>query len=384
MFKDYYQILGLNRDSFSQDDLKQVYRELSRQYHPDSSKAKEEGTVDANKFIEATEAYEMLKDDTKRSHYDEIYSKRLAENKEPETAEKESEEAYSSFRQENKVNEQRKNWAQRAFVDFDTLVKALENDEVIGGADIDLWIAMQREAKARGERDRIRSEEKLVKETAERKLQREERERERIIKENEERQQFLEKIVSFPEDDLKLVSAVAKINSDPSIDAINIKSEDGKTLWEIRKQQSAEGYNLDIRRSVAEFAQDDPSVIRAEGSIFEIFETNSEGEREVVEANLNKTYSVGDIGASERISNYRVPYGYEGYVDALVFVGRGISDTKEFDSKRLEENINYIEVASSGSMSLKKELRLKEISGLIDNRVAEIVREVVEGKPPVR
>ncbi len=36
-FKDYYAILGLNPDADEQA-IKQAYRKLARQYHPDSSR----------------------------------------------------------------------------------------------------------------------------------------------------------------------------------------------------------------------------------------------------------------------------------------------------------------------------------------------------------
>jgi len=63
---DYYQILGLDK-SASDDDIKKAYRKLAVKYHPDKNpgdKTAEE------KFREATEAYEVLKDSSKRSQYD--------------------------------------------------------------------------------------------------------------------------------------------------------------------------------------------------------------------------------------------------------------------------------------------------------------------------
>jgi curved DNA-binding protein len=64
-FKDYYQILGVNRDAKA-DDIKRAYRRLARKYHPDVSKE-----ADAEvRFKEMKEAYEVLKDPEKRSAYD--------------------------------------------------------------------------------------------------------------------------------------------------------------------------------------------------------------------------------------------------------------------------------------------------------------------------
>ena len=66
--RDYYEVLGLSKDA-SEDDIKKVYRKLAVKYHPDKNpgdKSAEE------KFREATEAYEILKDTDKRSKYDQF------------------------------------------------------------------------------------------------------------------------------------------------------------------------------------------------------------------------------------------------------------------------------------------------------------------------
>ena len=63
--KDYYEVLGLGRDA-SEDDIKKSYRKLAMQYHPDKNpgdKSAEE------KFKEASEAYEVLRDPQKRELY---------------------------------------------------------------------------------------------------------------------------------------------------------------------------------------------------------------------------------------------------------------------------------------------------------------------------
>ena len=64
-YKDYYKILGVERDT-SQADLKKSYRKLARKYHPDVSK---EANAE-ERFKEINEAYEVLGDEDKRSQYD--------------------------------------------------------------------------------------------------------------------------------------------------------------------------------------------------------------------------------------------------------------------------------------------------------------------------
>lgn len=66
-FKDYYAILGVDPDADSKQ-IKTAYRKLARKYHPDVSDHHEA----EQKFKEASEAYEVLKDKQKRAEYDEI------------------------------------------------------------------------------------------------------------------------------------------------------------------------------------------------------------------------------------------------------------------------------------------------------------------------
>ena len=52
--KDYYKILGVSEDA-SDGDIKKAFRKLAVKYHPDRG-------GDENKFKEANEAYDTLKD----------------------------------------------------------------------------------------------------------------------------------------------------------------------------------------------------------------------------------------------------------------------------------------------------------------------------------
>ncbi len=64
--RDYYEVLGVSRNA-SADELKKAYRKLTFQYHPDRNPGDKEAE---EKFKEAAEAYNVLRDENKRAMYD--------------------------------------------------------------------------------------------------------------------------------------------------------------------------------------------------------------------------------------------------------------------------------------------------------------------------
>ncbi len=64
--KDYYDILGVDRDA-DQKEIKKAYRKLAKEYHPDRNPDDPEAS---EKFKEISEAYGILSDEDKRARYD--------------------------------------------------------------------------------------------------------------------------------------------------------------------------------------------------------------------------------------------------------------------------------------------------------------------------
>lgn len=68
MKRDYYEVLGVDRNA-SESDLKKSYRQMALKFHPDKNPGNHEAE---EKFKEAAEAYEALRDPEKRSIYDQF------------------------------------------------------------------------------------------------------------------------------------------------------------------------------------------------------------------------------------------------------------------------------------------------------------------------
>lgn len=111
--KNYYKILSLS-PSASISDIKKAYRALALQFHPDKNKQSDA----AFKFIEITEAYEVLRDPEKRKQFDVIYEKYFRREKViiPDTGEFENEKSQWQQYGKSKAKEY-------SAIDFDEFLK---------------------------------------------------------------------------------------------------------------------------------------------------------------------------------------------------------------------------------------------------------------------
>jgi molecular chaperone DnaJ len=66
--RDYYAVLGVNRDA-AEDEIKKAYRRLAMKHHPDRNTGDKDSE---EKFKECKEAYEVLTDARKRAAYDQF------------------------------------------------------------------------------------------------------------------------------------------------------------------------------------------------------------------------------------------------------------------------------------------------------------------------
>ena len=66
--RDYYEVLGVQKGA-SEDEIKKAYKKMAIKYHPDRNPGDKEAE---DKFKEAAEAYDVLRDPDKRARYDQF------------------------------------------------------------------------------------------------------------------------------------------------------------------------------------------------------------------------------------------------------------------------------------------------------------------------
>ena len=80
MFKNYYKILGIQKENFDPSELKSAFWTKARECHPDSEEGKKMGEELATEmFKDVNEAFMCFSDEKTKQRYDEIYDIRKNE-----------------------------------------------------------------------------------------------------------------------------------------------------------------------------------------------------------------------------------------------------------------------------------------------------------------
>jgi curved DNA-binding protein CbpA len=134
--KDYYRVLEVE---FNADNLtiKKAYRKLALKYHPDKNDAFDA----ASKFIEITEAYEVLTDAEKRREYDRIYQIFFNTKERPENTEQSYKNVYQN-KQEEWSSYGKKKAAEYSSIPFEEFARILLKEISIGASYIPNAIAV--------------------------------------------------------------------------------------------------------------------------------------------------------------------------------------------------------------------------------------------------
>ena len=66
--RDFYEVLGVSKTA-SDEEIKKAYKKMAIKYHPDRNPGDKEAE---EKFKEAAEAYDVLRDPQKRQQYDQF------------------------------------------------------------------------------------------------------------------------------------------------------------------------------------------------------------------------------------------------------------------------------------------------------------------------
>lgn len=124
--KNYYEILDIN---FGADitTAKKAYRRLALKYHPDKNK-----TPDiAEKFIEITEAYEVLRDPDKKLEYDKLYQSYFDQRTQIIYTQQDYEQTYQNRQEEwEKYGKQKAN--EYSSIPFDEFARRLLKEISVG------------------------------------------------------------------------------------------------------------------------------------------------------------------------------------------------------------------------------------------------------------
>ena len=119
---NYYQILNIKKNS-SQDEIKKAYRQAAIFWHPDKNKSSNAH----EKFVQISEAYEILSNVEKRQLYDKIYSEYFDRKSDIQVSQVKKEESKKSYASKAEYAQYEK-WVKEAKVKAQNIAfKSLDN-----------------------------------------------------------------------------------------------------------------------------------------------------------------------------------------------------------------------------------------------------------------
>lgn len=134
---DYYKVLEIE---YGTDILsvKKAYRRLALKYHPDVSKDSDTN----HKFIEITEAYEVLRDPLKKSEYDILYNIYFGSNKDYKEQEEQSTNNTNQHKQKEWTDDGIKKAKEYTEIPFEEFARTLLKEVSVGASYIPNAIAI--------------------------------------------------------------------------------------------------------------------------------------------------------------------------------------------------------------------------------------------------
>lgn len=119
--ENYYQTLEIPQKA-TQTEIKQAYRRLAKQFHPDTQKE----TADSEKIISLNAAYEILSDPQRRSVYDRQLEAGNSSRRQQRTTE--AQRQYKQNRASARASEAQVNlWLQQIYTPCDRLISSILN-----------------------------------------------------------------------------------------------------------------------------------------------------------------------------------------------------------------------------------------------------------------
>lgn len=140
MTPNYYEILGVGPNA-TKDEIKEAYRQLALQWHPDKNKSSNAH----QKFIVINQAYLILSDDEARAKYDKEFKYYYAKAEQEKTTIFETETNYpekkaQDFKDEDlrywtkNAKQQAEQYARMSFDEFASMIKDIVKEVGIQGA----------------------------------------------------------------------------------------------------------------------------------------------------------------------------------------------------------------------------------------------------------